>query len=67
MSEECTWHGLPYISVKVNESSVNADTVYMCVHVGEGCTWCAFDRVKGGHGVYVSKGWCACEQRVVCM
>ena len=43
VSEECTWHGLAYISVKVNESSVNVDTVYMCVHVGEGCTWSAFE------------------------
>ena len=40
VSEE---HGLAYISAKVNESSVNADTVYMCVHVGEGCTWSAFE------------------------
>ena len=30
----------------------------------EGWTWCVCE-TKGG--VYVSKGWCACEERVVCM
>ena len=30
----------------------------------EGWTWCVCE-TEGG--VYVSKGWCACEERVVCM